>query len=85
MDQEIYDLHIAAGRASGQNSTCGRKQAYETEEDAARAAVHHNQWKGRHHDVEPYPCAFCEKWHLGRVMPIEVLRKFVGETPEDEG
>jgi len=82
MDAYLYNLHLEAGRKSGPQQTCGRKQRYETEEAARAGADAHNRWDKRHHDVEPYPCAFCGKWHIGKVMPIDVLEKIVkGEAP----
>ncbi len=76
MDAEIAKLHIAAGLKSGQEKTCGKKTAFADEASAQKAAGAHNRWEKRRHDVEPYPCAFCQKWHIGGIMPIEVLRSF---------
>ncbi len=74
MDKEIYDLHLIAGQKSGQDKTCGKKNKYEDEQAANKAASSHNKWKNRRHDVEPYPCCFCHQWHIGNIMPIELLR-----------
>jgi len=76
MDTEIYNLHLEAGRKAGVERTCGKKARHPDEEQARKAAEAHNRWDKRHHDVEPYPCAFCGQWHIGRVMPVDVLRKF---------
>jgi hypothetical protein len=73
MDPIVYQLHIRAGLASGAERTCGKKQKFKTEADATRASDAHNRWDKRKHDVEPYPCAFCSEWHIGGVMPLEVL------------
>lgn len=61
----------------GQEKTCGSKHAYESEGEAERAAQAHNRWSERRHDVEPYPCAFCRKWHIGRVMPPEAMEAII--------
>ncbi len=79
MDSRLYDLHLQAGRLSGEAKTCGRKARYLSEEIALAAASSHNLWKERRHDVEPYPCAFCGQWHIGGIMPIALLEAMAGE------
>jgi hypothetical protein len=83
MDERLYNLHLRAGLVSGREKTCGKKTAYAAEDEAVRASVAHNRWEKRRHDVEPYPCAFCKQWHIGRVMPIELLESIAagGESP----
>ena len=80
MSPELHELHLQAGKLAGVEKTCGSKRSFSTEENAEKAALHHNQWKGRKHDVEPYPCYFCKQWHIGGIMPLEVLQKFVQST-----
>lgn len=63
MEEELYNLHLQAGLIIGQDYTCGKKQQHQTEEHAAKAAARLNQSGKAHHEVEPYPCAFCKKWH----------------------
>ena len=75
MDQHLHDLHLKAGRVAGQEKTCGKKAAYASEEAATRAAAAHNRWDKRRHDVEPYPCAFCQQWHVGNIMPRSLLEE----------
>jgi hypothetical protein len=85
MDQHLHQLHLQAGRLCGPERTCGKKHAYATEAEAQRAADAHNRWSERRHDVEPYPCAFCDQWHIGRVMPVEELEALISShaTAED--
>lgn len=73
MDANKYELHIQAGKICGEEKTCGKKNAFNNEEAAQKASNHHNKWEGRNHDVEPYPCAFCNKWHIGNIMSEQVL------------
>jgi hypothetical protein len=73
VDARLYQLHLQAGLISGRDKTCATKHAYEAEESALQAANAHNRWQKRRHDVEPYPCAFCAKWHIGRIMPVAIL------------
>jgi hypothetical protein len=82
MDQRLYDLHLRAGLISGREKTCGKKTPYDTEALAQKAADAHNRWKERKHDVEPYPCAFCQQWHIGGIMPLELLEAMAA-PPED--
>lgn len=73
MNKELYDLHLKAGLKAGLEKTCGKKNKYSSFNSAVKAADSHNKWKDRRHDVEPYPCAFCQLWHVGNIMPIEIL------------
>lgn len=75
MDPRLHNLHLQAGRLSGEAKTCGKKARYLSEDQALTAAASHNRWKERRHDVEPYPCAFCEQWHIGGIMPLAVLEE----------
>lgn len=77
MEQELYNLHINAGLKAGEEKTCGKKTKYADETAANKAAQSHNKWEKRRHDVEAYPCAFCKQWHIGGIMPREVLEKFL--------
>ena len=76
MNEYIYKLHLIAGRNAGIEKTCGNKNKFENIEDAQRAANAHNHWEKRNHDVEPYPCFFCETWHIGRIMSLDELEKY---------
>jgi hypothetical protein len=77
MDKKIYDLHIKSGQIAGKEKTCGKKNAYENEEAGQKAASAHNRWDKRRHDVEAYPCAFCDKWHIGNIMPVELMEEII--------
>lgn len=68
MDHKTYEWHLQKGKEAGIDKTCGKKIAFDTEEKGIKAANHHNNWDGRNHDVETYPCYFCNKWHIGRIM-----------------
>jgi hypothetical protein len=73
MEEKLYRLHLEAGRICGQERTCGSKRGFNTEAEADKAAQAHNAWKERKHDVEPYPCYFCAKWHIGGIMTEDRL------------
>lgn len=77
MNVELYKLHLEAGKKFGEVKTCGNKTKFQTEEHCERAVQAHNIWKGRKHDVEAYPCAFCSNWHVGKVIPFEFLKEVV--------
>lgn len=75
MDSKIVELHKKAGFKCGKEHTCGKKIDYKSETSAQKAADSLNKKTERpnYHDLEPYPCAFCNGWHIGRKMTIEEL------------
>lgn len=73
MEQRMIDAHIKAGLAAGQERTCGKKINYGSEETAAKASNSMNKSGKARHELEPYPCAFCKGWHIGRKMSVEEL------------
>lgn len=79
MTPELLNLHLEAGRRVGQEKTCGKKTKYADEAAGIKAAASHNKWEKRRHDVEPYPCAFCNQWHVGQIMPVELLKQIIGD------
>lgn len=84
MDKRLHEWHLRAGKISGREKTCGKKTAYASEELAQKAAEAHNRWKQRSYDVEPYPCVFCGQWHVGGIMPIELLESMAVSGGEQE-
>ena len=89
MKEDIIRMHLAAGRYYGRASTCGKKQAHVTEEDAQKAADNLNRSGKARHAVEPYPCYFCSdldmgdlKWHIGRQMDILEILLFMDKSSE---
>lgn len=74
MDEETKQLHIAAGRHYGWKATHGTKINYKSEESGQRACVA-MMAKGAK-ELEAYPCAFCDGWHIGRKMTEEELNAF---------
>jgi len=77
MEKELYDLHLNAGQKSGIERTCGKKVKYNTEETAIKSTEAMNKKPGTRRELEPYPCYFCQKWHIGGRMSVEVLRNFL--------
>jgi hypothetical protein len=73
MDPKTHELHLAAGRAYGRDATCGKKVDYKSESTADRAAQAMNKFAKTRHELEAYPCAWCEGWHIGRAMTQEEL------------
>ena len=69
MDQRTYQMHISAGRAYGQEATCGNKIDYGSEFRADKAAAAMMQ-KGAKR-LEAYPCVWCHGWHIGREMTVQ--------------
>ena len=82
MNAELYRLHLEVGRRMGEGSACGKKNRYETEEEGMAASEAHNRWDKRRSDVETYPCAFCDQWHIGKIMPVELLKSIIGRDKQ---
>lgn len=77
MDGKEILMHIRAGLVYGQDATCGNKIDYKREESAVKAARAMMD-KGSK-SLEPYPCAFCHGWHIGREMTVEEKLAFSDE------
>jgi hypothetical protein len=77
MDASLYQLHVNAGLKAGKERTCGAKVNYQSEESAQRAADQMNAKPKTRNLLEPYPCPFCQGWHIGRKMPLEELQLYL--------
>jgi hypothetical protein len=75
MNDKLYKLHMTVGLKAGREKTCGTKRKFATEEIANKAAEKHNEWIKRNHDVEAYPCCFCNGWHIGKIIPGDILQR----------
>lgn len=84
MDTVTHDLHIQAGTIAGREATCGTKVDYQSEETAAKAALTMNAKPRTRSVLEPYPCAFCHGWHIGRAMSVEDMRAFILRQSSNE-
>lgn len=76
MDNQLYKLHLAAGQKAGIERTCGKKVKYSSEERALRAAEEMNNRPTTRNILEPYPCYFCNEWHIGKAMSLEFLLEY---------
>jgi len=75
MENKLFRLHLLAGKASGRAKTCGKKVNYKSEQTATNAATCLNQKGKTRGNLEPYPCFFCDGWHIGASMSIDVLEE----------
>ncbi len=80
MSPELHQLHLEAGKKCGVEHTCGNKIKFSHEELAEKHAKAHNKWEERRHDVEAYPCGFCNHWHVGRIISQVELEKIISST-----
>lgn len=75
MKKEEVQMHLTAALACGREVACGTKSRYGTEKAAEIAARSLNkrppEKRKRHAEQEPYPCPFCDRWHVGRKMSQE--------------
>lgn len=77
MDTYLRELHLNAGKKAGRDSACGSKINYKSEETASKSAE--AMMRKGSKALEPYPCPWCDGWHIGRKMSIEELESYVGE------
>lgn len=83
MEAEIARLHLLAGRACGEKATCGNKIRHPDEVAAQKHATALMRKGNARHPVEPYPCCWCDNWHVGREMSIEELKEVCNELALD--
>ena len=77
-----WDPHLAVGALMNRDFVCGGKIDYKSPESATRAAVAMNKKTDRpgYHVLEPYPCAYCGGWHVGRQMLKAEIFKYLREN-----
>jgi len=72
MNKAEAQMHLRAAAAAGQGKSCGAKNKYGTEKAAQIAAFRRNRHPSRQVPgavmQEPYPCPFCDRWHVGDAM-----------------
>ena len=73
MENKVYNLHLKAGFQAGKDRTCGKKIDYGSESTALKAVFKISEKGKNRHFLEPYPCVFCEGWHIGRKMSLKEL------------
>jgi len=69
-----WKAHLTAALYFGQESSCGSKIRHKTFSAASVAAQSASIKYGK--PKAPYPCPFCDKWHVGRQMSQDELKKF---------
>lgn len=69
MDVIDFAMHMKAGKSYGRDRTCGKKTDFKSEETAAKSAPILSEKYG--HQMEAYPCFWCDGWHVGREMTDE--------------
>lgn len=83
IDHKMMLLHLYAGYRAGEDRTCGKKVRY-SEESAIRSAEAMNKKPTTRHEVEAYPCPFCNHWHLGGVWPVERMQALLEKEEKAE-
>lgn len=77
MDAETKQLHLDVSRLCGKNSACGNKIDYQSEATAQRSADVMLARGSK--NLEPYPCYWCNGWHIGGTMTVEELKGMLSE------
>jgi|3_EtaG_2_1085321.scaffolds.fasta_scaffold04441_3 hypothetical protein len=71
MDNKTKQLHLNAARKAGIANSCTEKIDYKNFETALKSSI---LMSGKYKKpLEPYPCPFCEGWHIGREMSRKEL------------
>lgn len=69
-----WKAHLIAARCFGKESSCGTKirhRSFSAAQVAAQSAtIKYGTAKA------PYPCPFCDGWHVGRAMSQKELSKY---------
>ena len=72
--EELDDLYFKVGLIKGIDVTCSNKVSYETGKSAFKNAKKLSNKLDE--NIGIYPCAFCKKWHVGNLIPKEILNMF---------
>lgn len=86
MTDELKEIHLKVGSLMNRDGVCGKKINYRSEESAVRASNSMNKKTERegYHELEPYPCYYCNGWHIGRKMSIEEMKKYISESEDSK-
>lgn len=84
MNETTTFMHFRAGKAYGEERTCGNKVRYSYEATAGKAAASMNKRTYKTHDLESYPCIWCDKWHIGRELTPEEMEFFSKEGSDED-
>jgi hypothetical protein len=78
--------HLAVGSLMNRDFSCGKKIDYKSYGSAERAAKAMNEKKDRvdYHELEPYPCAHCGGWHVGRLMLKAEIFRYLRDAAKGE-
>lgn len=76
MNEELATRHAKAARLCGKLKSCGSKFKHESFAKALRQSQYLNNSSNKKHDCEPYFCAFCLGWHIGRIFSEKELLLF---------
>lgn len=77
MSNELVSLHYDAAFRAGREKSCGNKVDHRTYERALVASYRLNDSGHARHEVEPYPCPFCQGWHVGNKMSEEEFQELL--------
>ena len=67
MDKQEFDDYIVAARNVGMYKACHQRLQYKDENTAQEAADFSNEIELLRTKIKPYPCPFCNEWHIGLI------------------
>lgn len=79
MNNKEFAMHVNAGTFYGEQATCQYSKVDRKSELSAKhqAALESARLKK---DMEAYPCAWCDGWHIGRKMTETERFRFHPDT-----
>lgn len=81
MNENTRELHLYVGEKYGRDATCGSKDKpkinYKAFDRARKTALVLSKKFDK--AMEPYPCYWCDGWHIGRALTIEEIERFLKE------
>lgn len=81
MHPDFVKIHRHTALIAGIEKAHGVKHQYPNHETAIRGAAALNKSPKRRNEVEPYPCPFCDTWHIGRLMDVDdAVNVFANDT-----
>jgi hypothetical protein len=66
MNPVVRKAHLEAATRSGEARSCGTKIRYGTIAEATTAAYRVTEMNAGSKELEPYPCPWCNGYHVGR-------------------
>lgn len=75
MNEELATKRAIVAKFCGKEKSCGNKIRHDFFHQASAHAHGHNKAKKMQKKVEPYPCYYCNGWHVGGLFGKEEFER----------